>query len=90
MQKRVFELLNQNKKINVNLFKTNVKLEAFGGSTIEHMGFIKAKCLCQNTNFNLKFIIAGANVTPILGLNGCVDLDLVERIGEIRASTREE
>ncbi|XP_021340552.1 uncharacterized protein K02A2.6-like [Mizuhopecten yessoensis] len=66
-----FEKLNRKPK----LIRTNIVLSAYGGHKVKPTG--KAILRCRNTD--IEFYIADVKSPPILGLQTCKELQLVER-----------
>ena len=64
---------------------TTMKLSAYGGSAIKPNGTCKLTCTSNGKMCDVTFYVAPANAQPILGLNDCVQLDLVKRVCTLKA-----
>ena len=63
---------------------TKTHLTAFGGNVLTPLGKITARCWLKGRNVNLDFYVVGFATTPILGLNGCTKLELIDRVEEVQ------
>lgn len=61
----------------VSSVNNNVKLEAYGGFMIQPLAKMKLKCTVGNVSADLEFVIVDNNAMPILGLIGCMQLNLI-------------
>ena len=62
-----------------------MKLSAYGGSAIKPNGTCKLTCTSNGKMCDVTFYVAPVNAQPILGLNDCVQLDLVKRVCTLKA-----
>ncbi|XP_063219170.1 uncharacterized protein LOC134529224 isoform X1 [Bacillus rossius redtenbacheri] len=69
----------------VKIKQTNITLEAFGGSTIKPEGTVTLKCEVKGRKVDLKFVVVNLQTTPLLGLEGCEQLELVKKVQSIVA-----
>ena len=75
-------------RINVESVRpTKTRLTAFGGSVLLPIGKITAQCVAKGRTVNLEFYVVDFASTPILGLPGCTELKLIDRIEEVRHVT---
>lgn len=56
---------------------TKIVLEAFGGSVLKPLGVVPLKVQCNNVEFTTDFIIVDKAVSPLLGLESCIKLNLI-------------
>lgn len=71
--------------------KTNtVTLEAFGGFKIKPIGYIETEVESNSKIGVVKFLVVKDVCNPILGLNACLDLNLIQRVDNIGASSKFE
>lgn len=84
----IFKNLGQH----LNLNKTNVVLEAYGGFRMKPLGKIKLNCLVRGEMLNAEFLIVNKKVSPILGLRSCNGFGLIKRvnISEIKSVNHED
>ena len=59
---------------------TTMKWSAYGGTAIKPNGTCKLTCTSNSKVCDVTFYVAPVNAQPILGLNDCVQLDLVKRV----------
>nr|XP_022902184.1 uncharacterized protein K02A2.6-like [Onthophagus taurus] len=84
-KKKIFK---HEKKTSKPISTTNVKLESFGGFRINPMGSVKFNCKTINKlRLLVEFLVVKENVTPILGLSACIDLNLIKRIDLLNVSS---
>lgn len=65
---------------NINIQKTKVVLEAFGGSKILPIGICSFNCEYGGNNYKQEFFVVNNNTNPILGLRSCELLGIIKRI----------
>ncbi|CAH0717253.1 unnamed protein product, partial [Brenthis ino] len=70
-------------------------LEVFGGNRLKSSGVIKLKCSANNArNCQLSFVVVDdANnnkIKPLLGLDGCVKLNLIKRINDLTVDNQKK
>ena len=58
-------------------------IEAFGGSIIKPMGQVKLNCATNNKTCVLEFLVVKSKSTPLLGIEACQILNLVQKVNEI-------
>lgn len=71
-----------------NVTKTNVTLVAYGSSdfTIKPVGEVTLECNVNGKSAKIPFIVVDSKgQIPLLGLNGCVNLDLVKRVDFLKS-----
>lgn len=88
ISKNVFDKIKTANK-NVKLNKCNVTLEAYGGFKISPLGSINIDCLFKNNKFNIRFVVVEGNLTPILGLSSCINLNLVSKVDSMSALNKD-
>ncbi len=68
------------RKLNLQhvLQKSTSKLSAYNGSSLESVGYCKLPCRCAITDLSIGFHVVCTDSPPILGLNTCLDLELVK------------
>ena len=72
-------------RLNVRSIRpTKTRLTAFGGSVLFPIGKITARCVAKGRTVDLDFYIVDFASTPILGLSGCTERKLIDRIEEVR------
>ncbi|GBM63219.1 Uncharacterized protein K02A2.6 [Araneus ventricosus] len=81
---------NMVKHLNVNLTKTETVLIAYGNFKIKPMGKVSLECISNDTIMPIEFIIIEKRSTPILGLNACVKLNLIQRISQITIDNKSD
>ncbi|GBN52471.1 Transposon Ty3-I Gag-Pol polyprotein [Araneus ventricosus] len=63
---------------------TNIVLEAYGGYKLRPVGMINLLCSIGNKQANINFvIIENSKSKPLLGLEGCIKLNLVKCIDKV-------
>lgn len=60
--------------------KFNKSLQGYGGNELEVIGKVTLICSCKNEIVNLNFLVVNTHSIPILGLPGCISLNLIERV----------
>lgn len=77
---------------NKMLCDTSSKLVAFGGHKIPIMGMTDVNCkLDNNKKHQVKFIVVDmSNVNPILGLQSCIELNLIKRVETLLSENNQE
>ena len=75
---------------NFKLRKNKNKLQAYGGTNIESLGQIQCVCLAKNSISMLTFEIIDTLSSPILGLDGCLKLNLIKRIESVEKNLIKE
>ena len=65
------------------LKSTTMKLSAYGGTPIKPNGTCKLTCSSNSKECDITFYVAPVNAQAILGLNDCVQLDLVKRVSAL-------
>ena len=63
---------------------TKTRLTAFGGNVLMPLGKITARCSLKGRSVTLDFYVVDFATTPILGLNGCTKLELIDRVEEVQ------
>ena len=66
------------------LNSTSMKLSAYGGTPIKPNGTCKLTCSSNSKECDITFYVAPVNAQAILGLNDCVQLDLVKRVSALQ------
>lgn len=77
-------------KLYPKLEKCNVRLQAFGGFVVEPVG--KIKCLVESKRklCNVEFLIVKYCQNPIIGLNACIELDLIKKVESLDNKDKSE
>uniref|UniRef100_A0A8D8SYR9 Uncharacterized protein K02A2.6 n=1 Tax=Cacopsylla melanoneura TaxID=428564 RepID=A0A8D8SYR9_9HEMI len=74
-----------------DLKKSNVKLEAYGGCHIFPKGSVSVLLETKDRIVEAEFLVVDLNSSvPILGLNTCVDLDLVRKVNILLEGNHEK
>ncbi|CAL1296652.1 unnamed protein product [Larinioides sclopetarius] len=74
-------------KVKPKLCETNLSLTAFGDFKLKPEGTLIINCSTSKLkNIPLQFYVVNVKSKPILGLKGCIDLKLLERIDAIECS----
>lgn len=84
---RVFE--NLNRKLNLKLYETNVKIQSFSGENVKPLGIINLKCTFKDKTCYENFVTVDTN-TVLLGLPGCVSQGLVKRVHTAKIQSNKE
>jgi hypothetical protein len=82
--------LDQFKTLNIKnkIVKSNIEIEGYTGHKIEVIGKAKLKVASDKNQYTVEFlIVSGNNLTPILGLNTCIELNILKRIDNIKSET---
>ncbi|CAI6370293.1 unnamed protein product [Macrosiphum euphorbiae] len=67
--------------------QTKTKIESYGGYKLSTIGTVVLKCKIKGFVKNVQFIIIDhPNCVPILGLNTCISLNLVQRINQLNVN----
>lgn len=77
MPLHTFNKLNEN--LNLNLLKTNIKLESFEGNKVVPLGMVNLSCEYNKQKCYENFVIVDCN-SMLLGLPGCISLNLIKRV----------
>ncbi|GBN05281.1 hypothetical protein AVEN_90695-1 [Araneus ventricosus] len=76
----IFSIFNNDLKMET----TNIVLEAYGGYKLRPVGMINLLCSIGNKQANINFvIIENSKSKPLLGLEGCIKLNLVKCIDKV-------
>lgn len=76
----LYKIINSKEPIQ----QTNAKIESYGGYKLNTMGTVLLKCKVKDIVKDVHFIIVDhTNCVPILGLNTCISLNLVQRINQL-------
>ncbi|GFX55346.1 uncharacterized protein K02A2.6 [Trichonephila clavipes] len=74
-------------KVNPKLSKTNISLTTYGNFNLKPNGSLIINCFTDKLkNVPLPFYVVNVKSKPILGLRGCKELKLIERIDAIECS----
>ena len=65
------------------LMPTDIKLTAYGGSSINPIGTCILQCSSKETSQSVKFYVVTVDSQPILGLKDCERLGLVKRVNTV-------
>jgi hypothetical protein len=68
------------------LAKTSTRLTGYGNMAIQVKGKSSLKVALNGAEFQLSFIVADVDGTPILGLNSCEKLNLVHIVREVKCT----
>ncbi|KAL4719359.1 hypothetical protein ACJJTC_004458 [Scirpophaga incertulas] len=80
------ELFNKiNEKQNLKLLKTNIKLESFQGNKVQPIGMINLSCKFKDRQCFENFVVVNCK-SMLLGLPGCVSLNLIQRIDSVTSN----
>ena len=80
----VLPVSNYNKLLNRPPLKpTDIKLTAYGGSSINPIGTCILQCSSKDKSHNVKFYVVTVDSQPILGLKDCEKLGLVKRVDTV-------
>lgn len=67
--------------------QTKTKIESYGGYKLSTIGTVVLKCKIKEIVKNVQFIIVDhPKCVPILGLNTCISLNLVQRINQLNVN----
>ncbi|XP_076301590.1 uncharacterized protein LOC143220074 [Lasioglossum baleicum] len=72
--------------------KQSITLEAYGGFKIAALGTIRISCRYKRNNYTLKFTVIKGEVEPLIGLEACRELgivNVVHKITEIDSKTEQ-
>lgn len=75
---------------NYQLKPTGEILEAYGGYQIRPLGYVMLPCSVENVSKSTKFIVADVESKPILGLNSCIDLKLLQKVNSVTSQDPKE
>lgn len=87
MPKYVFDKIN--KKRNLKLHNTKLKIQSFTGENVNPLGIINLKCKFKDNVCNENFIVVESS-TMLLGLPGCVGLNLIKRVNSVTSNKEKE
>ncbi|GFY26270.1 transposon Ty3-I Gag-Pol polyprotein [Trichonephila clavipes] len=74
-------------KVNPKLNKTNISLTTYGNFNLKPNGSLIINCSTDKLkNVPLPFYVVNVKSKPILGLRGCTELKLIEKIDSIECS----
>lgn len=62
--------------------KDAILLSTYGNHKIQAMGKVITKCYAKGVDCNLKFIV-DVKSTPVLGLNTCMKLNLIQKVDTV-------
>lgn len=86
----VLPLQYLNKLKHVQLKECLSRLEAYDGTQLKTVGVAEIICMSDNEISCQKFVVVETNSVPILGLKGCIELNLVKRIDNISNIDKKE
>lgn len=72
--------------IKQSLKPTDIKLSAYGGSSINPIGTCLLQCSNKGKPHKVKFYVVTVDSQPILGLRDCEKIGLVKRVNTIETS----
>jgi len=75
------DLLNQ-LGLKGQLKQTNSMLKSYGGYDWKPMGIVSTTCVLRDKNYKLDFIVVPSADVPLLGIDACINLHLVQRSGK--------
>lgn len=87
MPKQIFDKINKN--CSLKLYDTECKIESFVGEKVKPLGIINLKCSYKDNECYENFIVVDCT-TMLLGLPGCVSLNLVRRVHSVQANNDKE
>lgn len=87
MPKSIFDKIN--KKINIKLHDTEFKIQSFTGENVKPIGIVNLKCSFRGNVCQENFIIVESS-TMLLGLPGCVALNLIKRVNTVVGNNEKE
>jgi len=64
------------------LKKTDSVLKSYGGYDWKPMGIVSTTCVLRDKNYKLDFIVVPTADVPLLGIDACINLHLVQRSGQ--------
>ena len=70
-------------KVKPVLKPTNVRLTAYGGTSITPIGACQLVCKGKSQYHTIKFYVVSVDANPILGLSACRKLGLIQRVDTI-------
>lgn len=80
LPKTIFDKLNLNSKL---LFKTNKNLITYSNDKLDVVGTCFLKCLHNNIQYMLEFYVVNVESIPVLGIDACKKLNLIQRVSTI-------
>lgn len=80
LPKSIFDKINLKNNNQLKLNPTSIRLVTYGNFNIMALGKIKLNCSVNSTRVMLDFVIVENNLQPLLGIAGCINLNLIKRI----------
>ena len=77
------EMLFNRMNINTTQYKNDLIIKAYGGFKIEVLFKVKLDISYKKCTKNLEFVVVKSDSQPLLGLDGCVKLKLIQKCKEI-------
>ncbi|KAK9731333.1 hypothetical protein QE152_g13733 [Popillia japonica] len=71
------------------IIRDSLSIIAYGNNKITTRGSVVLKSNVKGTMYNIKYVLVKTDSSPILGLNGCKKLNLVQKIDNITDSKTE-
>ena len=65
---------------------TGITLSAYNNTAIPVQGKCITQILHKNTKYNVRFIVADIDAPPLIGLQSCKDLNLIQRVCKVDAN----
>ncbi|XP_028177969.1 uncharacterized protein LOC114365564 [Ostrinia furnacalis] len=84
---KVFNRINTN--LNLKLRECNLKIESFAGEKVKPKGMISLRCKFKNFECYENFIVLDCS-NVLLGLSGCIALNLIKRINNVEINKDKE
>ncbi|CAB4033558.1 Hypothetical predicted protein [Paramuricea clavata] len=74
---------------NDTLQKSNTKIVSYGGHKMDVCGHTTLLCEYKEKMYVLRFYVIDSDECPILGLKACQELNLIQRVNEMKLTTTE-
>ncbi|KAJ8887671.1 hypothetical protein PR048_013889 [Dryococelus australis] len=85
VQYKMFRKVNQQFQVQI----TKVKLRMLDG-IVKPIGKVRLNCKCRDSEAYIDLILVDLEVMPLLGLSGCIALNLVKRVISIATEGKEQ
>ena len=73
-------------RVNDGLHKSSTRIISYGGHKIDVLGYANMLCESNRKMYALRFYIIDGDESPILGLQACQEMNLVQRVSEIKTN----
>ncbi|KAJ8886590.1 hypothetical protein PR048_012802, partial [Dryococelus australis] len=74
-------------KGNSHMHQTSATFVTYGGDKLALLGIVECMCIVGGAKHPLQFIVLNTTSCPIVGINTCIELRLIQRLHSIKDTT---